>query len=200
MTNILPTPTGTAAPTSQLVASPTAWTTQPMTAATETMTVTLVTQKYGSAEGSQFKVWCDAAMKKDPSITPDQASAAFVLGYSLGESGTTILNLLTGGTAVATNPATGQPDVVAQGPGVAGAAATGAESAVRTLEMSNPLAAIAEYIDASYDWLSNRANWVSVVKVGVGSLMILTGINMLIKDTTKIDPMGAVTSVAKVVK
>jgi len=47
-------------------------------------------------------------------------------------------------------------------------------------------------------WISNRSNIVRVVKVVVGSLMILTGINMLVKDTTNIDVGGAVTSAAKV--
>jgi hypothetical protein len=45
-------------------------------------------------------------------------------------------------------------------------------------------------------WISDRENIVRVVKVIVGSIMMLVGMDMLVKDTTNIDIGGAVKTAA----
>jgi len=53
-----------------------------------------------------------------------------------------------------------------------------------------------EFPEKVLAWISNRENMVRVVKVIVGSVMILTGLDMLAKDTTGINPAGAVKNAA----
>jgi hypothetical protein len=45
-------------------------------------------------------------------------------------------------------------------------------------------------------WISDRENIVRVVKVIVGSIMMLVGMDMLVKDTTNIDVSGAIKTAA----
>lgn len=63
----------------------TGWQDQPTTNATEARTVAIVTAKYGVSAGLAFKKWYDAARKKDPAITPNQAATAWVAAYALGK-------------------------------------------------------------------------------------------------------------------
>jgi hypothetical protein len=53
-----------------------------------------------------------------------------------------------------------------------------------------------EFPEKILGWISNRANIVRVVKVIVGGVMVLTGLNMLVKDTTNIDVAGSVKNAA----
>jgi hypothetical protein len=59
------------------------WQESPTTNATEARAVAAVTLKYGVKVGAAFKKWYDAARKKDPSITPDEAVATYITGASL---------------------------------------------------------------------------------------------------------------------
>ena len=45
----------------------------------------IVTAKYGVKAGLAFKKWYDAARKKDPQITPNQATVAWVAAYVVGQ-------------------------------------------------------------------------------------------------------------------
>jgi hypothetical protein len=155
---------------------PSGWQSQPTTQQSFEATVTLIEGEYGTEEADAFETWYQAAWKKDPSLTPDEAVTIWVTQETLSGGISQTGNLL------------GQ---------IPGAAAEGAEKAVKSLELSNPLAAIAEFIGDIGSWISNRTNIVRVIKVVVGGSMVLVGLNMLTKDTTNIDIGGAVTGAAK---
>ena len=102
-------------------------------------------------------------------------------------AGMSTLQMLAGGLVGGTELAMGTTPTTAAGSATEAASATGG------------LDDFLEFPEKALGWISNRANIVRVVKVVVGSLMIITGINMLVKDTTNIDVGGAVKSAAKVV-
>lgn len=61
------------------------WQDQPTTNVTEARAVAVVAAKYGVKAAAQFKTWYDAARKKDPAITPNQATTAWVAAYVVGK-------------------------------------------------------------------------------------------------------------------
>lgn len=63
----------------------TSWQDSPTTTATEARAVGIVAAKYGVKAGAAFRKWYDAARKKDPAITPNQATTAWVAAYVLGK-------------------------------------------------------------------------------------------------------------------
>jgi hypothetical protein len=103
------------------------WQDKPTTSISEARAVALVTAKYGPKVGAAFKKWYDAARKKDPAITPRQATVAFLAAYSLGNGIAAV-----GG-------------VVGQVPG---AAAKGAEKAVQDLSPGGASPACALHVPA----------------------------------------------------
>ena len=97
------------------------------------------------------------------------------------------LQMLAAGVAGGVTASTGASSTAVAGTAVEAASATGGVDD------------FLEFPEKALGWISDRSNIVRVVKVVVGSLMIITGINMLVKDTTNIDVGGAVTSAAKAV-
>ena len=158
---------------------PKGWQNLPTTDASEAVTVAVVQQKYGAQVGGYFKQWYDAARKKDPGITPNQAAVTFVAGYAVAKGTGRLAAFLTGGTA---NISAGNINLgsVSQGPGVAQAAAKAAES----LYPSSPggsSSACALHIPGFSAGPVNWGGWCVISKTALrafvgGSLMVAGGI------------------------
>ncbi len=132
---------------------PANWRSIQTTAASEAVTVWAIGQEYGATKGAAFKTWYDAAVKKDPAITPDQAVGAWLTGTLIGN-----------GTAAAASTL-GQ---------VPAAAATGAENATNTLT-TGPLSGL-DAIGAFFNNLTNPNTWIRVAKVVVGGVLLIVGL------------------------
>lgn len=124
-----PTPTGQAPASQQLTTL--AWQDQPTTDQSEAQAIAIVTKAYGAKVGTAFKKWYDAARKKDPKITPNQAAVVFLVGYDVATGTGKTASFLTGSPYKVSNPATGTISSGSEGPGVAQAAANAAESLYR---------------------------------------------------------------------
>jgi hypothetical protein len=153
-----PTPTGNAPQFSQYTTLP--WQDQPTTDQTEAQAVAIVRQYEGSKTANAFKTWYDGARKKDPSITPNQAVAAFLTGYAISGNLQATINALDK---------------------IPGAAATGAENAYKTL-VSNPLDFLRN-IAAFFDKLSQASTWLRIAEFLLGAGLIIVGLAKLTAGT-----------------
>jgi hypothetical protein len=148
---------------------PSDWQNKPTTPASEAQTVMIVQQHYGSTIAGQFKTWYDAAIKKDPSITPTQAATAYIAGAGVSSA---IGNV---GTFV--------------GSDVPNAAASAAETAAA----NNPFAgiagiatAIAKFGAVIYELgkaITDGKLWRSVAWLLLGIILMLAGTALWLKGS-----------------
>ncbi len=86
---------------------PKGWQSLPTTDASEQESIQIVAAVYGNSIASKLQSWYDAARKKDPGITPNQAIGIFLVGADISVGLTGPTSVLTGGTVTASNSATG---------------------------------------------------------------------------------------------
>ena len=132
---------------------PAGWETSATTQQSLDAAVTVVQNAQGAAKAAEFRTWYTAAWAKDPSLTPDQATAAWELAETLGTGAT-------GATA-----ALGQ---------IPGAAATGAENATNTLT-TGPLSGL-NAIGAFFNDLTSSNLWIRAAKIIVGGALLIVGL------------------------
>jgi hypothetical protein len=75
-------------------ALPSGWQTSATTQASFTETVDVISQYLGTAKGEAFQTWYTAAWAKDPSLTPDAASATWLTGADLTGAISNVAGLL----------------------------------------------------------------------------------------------------------
>ena len=132
-----PTPTGQAPTSTQLTGGgyssnlPKGWQSLPTTDDSEQAAVQIVDNAYGPKIAGYFKQWYDKARAKDPGITPNQAVAVFISGYDIATATGKLASFLSGSSYQVTS-GSGSSTVNlgggSEGPGVAQAAASAAES------------------------------------------------------------------------
>jgi hypothetical protein len=113
--------------------------------------VAAIGQEYGSAKAAAFRSWLTAAVAQDPTITPDEAISAWVTGTALS-----------GGISAAAAVPVSTVEAAAQG-------------AEKSLALTNPLAAIAEFFES----LSDGNTWIRVAEVLLGLGLIIAGVAKL---------------------
>jgi hypothetical protein len=183
MAGPLPTPTGQATGASALVAASNGanWASVATTDATQARAVAIVTQAEGATTGANFNTWYTQARIQDPNITPDQATAVFLLGDGTTTGIAKATTFLTGGTATVSSGG-GTPGTPGATPTVnLGTVASGTpgnlgliQSITQAAENSTGIGIVLT-IEQIWAGLGDWKMWRSLGWLVLGGLMILLG-------------------------
>lgn len=174
----MPVPVGDNQPGAGL---PPGWQNLPTTEQSLEAAAAIIGREYGAAEGSAFQAWYRAAWAKDPSITPDQAAAAWVTGAALS-----------GGVSAA-GGLLGQVPAAAASALQGTTAVKGANSVAAAV--SNPLAFLRN-IGAFFDKLSEASTWLRIGEFLLGAALVVVGVAKLASGTAAGRAAGKVAKVA----